>query len=565
MKKPLKVGFDLDGVILYNPARIIRPFIATFKKYVLKKRRLLFYYPKSAIEKNLWYLFHKSSFFPSPGIKEIRKLVKNKKIKAYLITARYSFLKDDLENCLQKWKLKNLFEGVYYNKNNLQPHIFKEKIIKNLKLDIFIEDNYDIVHHLNKKKVSRIFWIYNLLDKKIPYPDKFPSLKQSIDYIKNNIKERKKRLLIVSDFFYPHWTGISKSILYLTRALKKNLKITIITNQYEKDLPKKEKIEQANVIRCPTSFSFSRTQFSFLFTWKLLKLIPKNDVILINSPCTYILPAAMATKIFKKRLIIFYQGDLILPKNFYNWFIERIFDFTTQIACFLADDISTYTEDYARHSRILKKHLKKFTPLPIPVFISKKRKKTKIDKILKNLKREGYTLFGFAGRFVEEKGFDILLQAIPQIIKKLPKARFIFAGETKIRYENFFEKNSSLWKKLQFYLINLGLLNDGELKGFYSKIDFLIVPSRSDCFPLVQIEAMFFNTPVIASNVPGLRIPVKKTGFGVLCQPNNPISLTKAVITAVRKKDQIKKNRNKVLSFLDIDENTRKITAFFTS
>jgi len=45
-KRPLRVGFDLDGVLLYNPARIARPLVAFVKKHFLKKRTKLFLYPK---------------------------------------------------------------------------------------------------------------------------------------------------------------------------------------------------------------------------------------------------------------------------------------------------------------------------------------------------------------------------------------------------------------------------------------------------------------------------------------------------------------------------------------
>lgn len=181
--KVLRVGFDLDGVILYNPARIFRPLIALTKSLFFDhKKPLHFYYPKSKMEKFFWRFFHLSSIFPSPGLDQLEKLINDKKIKAYLITARYSFLKKDLDFWIKKLKLKKYFSGIYYNQKDEQPHLFKEKMIKKLKLDIFVEDNWDIVDYLNKKlnKNSKIFWIYNLLDRKINYHYKFPVLSQVV-------------------------------------------------------------------------------------------------------------------------------------------------------------------------------------------------------------------------------------------------------------------------------------------------------------------------------------------------------------------------------------------------
>lgn len=177
-KKVLKVGFDLDGVILYNPARIFRPVVAFIKNLFFDHQKpLRFYYPKTKIEKLLWRFFHFSSIFPSPGLREIKQLVKNRKMIAYLITARYSFLKDDLNYWVKKLRLQNYFKKIYYNAQDEQPHFFKEKMIKKLKLDIFVEDNWDIVGYLDKKlKNKKIFWIYNLLDKNINYRYKFSNL-----------------------------------------------------------------------------------------------------------------------------------------------------------------------------------------------------------------------------------------------------------------------------------------------------------------------------------------------------------------------------------------------------
>jgi hypothetical protein len=208
--KVLKVGFDLDGVLLYNPARIFRPIIYFIKKYILKRQTNQFYYPKNKLEQFIWFFLHKSSLFPAKGIDEIKQLIKEKKIKVYVISARYESLKEDFLFWKKKIDPENLFSSWYYNEKNDQPHLYKEKMIKKLNLDIFVEDNWDIVKYLktsafatsfakasevkkatadrqNSKlktgKKTKIFWIYNLFDKKIKYRYKFSSLKEVIKKI----------------------------------------------------------------------------------------------------------------------------------------------------------------------------------------------------------------------------------------------------------------------------------------------------------------------------------------------------------------------------------------------
>jgi len=194
----LKVGFDLDGVILYNPARILRPLVYLVKKLFFKKKLNQFWIPQKNWQKTFWRLAHKTSIFIAPGFDDIKKLVKDKKIKAYLITGRFSYLKDDLDRWLKKLKIDRTFSGIYYNQMDEQPHFFKERTVKKLGLDIFVEDNWDIVNYLylrtskveersgktsEVKKQCKIFWIYNIFDKKIDYQYKFPILKKVVSYL----------------------------------------------------------------------------------------------------------------------------------------------------------------------------------------------------------------------------------------------------------------------------------------------------------------------------------------------------------------------------------------------
>ena len=191
-KRPIRIGLDLDGVILYNPARIGRPLITFAKKFILGKKKKTFTIPKSALEKYIWYLLHKTSLFQASGFDDIRDMAKTGQIEAYIITGRFSFLKDDLEKWLKKINSKSFIKEWYYNKNDEQPHYYKEKLIDKLGLDFFVEDNWDIVHHLSQTSAKKnpnlkVLWIYNIFDRGIPYKHKFPSLKSAAQYVKSLI------------------------------------------------------------------------------------------------------------------------------------------------------------------------------------------------------------------------------------------------------------------------------------------------------------------------------------------------------------------------------------------
>ncbi|MBD3250402.1 MAG: hypothetical protein GF381_02430 [Candidatus Pacebacteria bacterium] len=186
LTKPLRVGFDLDGVLLYNPARLARPLISVLKKkhIAIDRKELEFYVPKPGWEQFFWELLHKSSIFIAPGFGRIKKLKDQGLIEPYLVTARFNHLKKDFDNWKKKMEADQLFECCYLNEADEQPHLFKQRLIKELGLNVFIEDNWDIVNYLHRQcQQTDIFWISNLVDRRLDYPNKFMSLKAALDHL----------------------------------------------------------------------------------------------------------------------------------------------------------------------------------------------------------------------------------------------------------------------------------------------------------------------------------------------------------------------------------------------
>ena len=373
------------------------------------------------------------------------------------------------------------------------------------------------------------------------------------------------KVLIITDFFYPHWTGISKSIHYLTQALKSEFEFCVLTVKYDRDLLDEEQVDDVEIVRKSYLFRFSRARYSLSLLFKMLGMVTKYDAVLINSPCTNVLPVAIITKIFSKKLLIFHQGDLILPKGTINWLIERVFDVMSFVGFSLADKVATYTDDYLKNSRILPFFKKKahsvLIPLPFFKDHNSKIKETDLTKKLAEIKKEKI-LVGFAGRFVEEKGFDILLEAIDILGKKRDELQFVFAGATTIDYENFYEKNKLAIKKVKKSLTFLGLLNDQQLNEFYSALDLFVVSSRSECFGLVQAEAVSHRVPVISSNVPGARDVVKKTNFGLSFESEDSNDLAIIIEQAIDKLVQFQKNYLLVKKYFDYEKAKKQSREF---
>jgi len=185
-KPPLKVGFDFDGVILYNPARVLRPFLGYLrgKKKVNGSEKLVFYHPKKTIQRWFWWLAHQSSLFPAKGLEEIKILQKEGKLTAYVITGRSTFLKSDFNRRLHSLGGSDFITESFITESDEQPHEFKAKIINQLQLDCYVEDNWNIAQYLSKHTKARIFWISNLADFHFDYADKYLSLAEVVVQIR---------------------------------------------------------------------------------------------------------------------------------------------------------------------------------------------------------------------------------------------------------------------------------------------------------------------------------------------------------------------------------------------
>jgi len=184
--QPLRVGFDLDGVLLYNPIRNFRPIIAFVKKFILRRKKTSFFVPQKRWQQALFVLFHKSSLWIAPGLAEIKALKKAGIIEPYLVTARFSFLENDLKYWLEKMQAKDIFVEICANRKDEQPFEFKAVQIKRLKLDMFVEDNWDIVMKLDTlvKPTNPDFvcwWVSNILDWRIAYKYKVATALEAIN------------------------------------------------------------------------------------------------------------------------------------------------------------------------------------------------------------------------------------------------------------------------------------------------------------------------------------------------------------------------------------------------
>jgi glycosyltransferase involved in cell wall biosynthesis len=139
-----------------------------------------------------------------------------------------------------------------------------------------------------------------------------------------------------------------------------------------------------------------------------------------------------------------------------------------------------------------------------------------------------------ASRLATEKGVEYLVKALPAVIEKFPTARVLFAGQYQdvLGEEAYAQKLAPLINELGEHWTFLGILPAEEFSAFFHATEVTVLPSinSTESFGMVQVESMTCGTPVISTDLPGVRQPIKLTGMGRTIPPRDPDELSKALI-----------------------------------
>lgn len=106
----------------------------------------------------------------------------------------------------------------------------------------------------------------------------------------------------------------------------------------------------------------------------------------------------------------------------------------------------------------------------------------------------------FVGRMAYQKGPDILMDAIPRILRYFPHAKFVFIGDGEMRghVENR-SREMCIFHATRF----LGRLGGWRLRDVFKASDCVVVPSRNEPFGIVILEAWSSSKPVVATTQGG--------------------------------------------------------------
>ncbi|MFD4638977.1 glycosyltransferase [Lentzea sp. NPDC058436] len=121
------------------------------------------------------------------------------------------------------------------------------------------------------------------------------------------------------------------------------------------------------------------------------------------------------------------------------------------------------------------------------------------------------------GRLAHQKGQDLLLEAWPEVLQKVPDAELLIVGDGPMAAQLQARNHPNVrWHG-----------HSDEVGAFYTEADVVVLPSRAEGMALVPLEAMACGRPVVAFDVEGVAQSIGDAGEVV------PAGDTKALAQAI--------------------------------
>ncbi len=351
------------------------------------------------------------------------------------------------------------------------------------------------------------------------------------------------RILTVLTYYRPHTSGLTIYAERLAKALvRRGHHVTVLTAQFEKDLPLEEIRDGVRILRVPVALRVSKGVIMPSLGRIASVELRRHDALLLHLPQFDAAGLALRGRLWKKPTVIIYHSDLTLPPGLFNRLVSLVVEIMNSLAGLFTHRISSYTEDFASHSPYLRRFAKKVRVISPAVELPVAETKDVETFGKENNPKRKRPVVAMATRFAAEKGVELLLDALPSVLEQHPDGMVWFAGQYQdVIGEEAYMQN--LWPRIEEYQKTgqwkfLGNLDMHHMAIFYPNIDLLVVPSTNstETFGFVQIEAMMNGKSVVASDLPGVRQPVTMTGMGRVTPVGDAAALAQNILAVLASK-----------------------------
>lgn len=162
-----------------------------------------------------------------------------------------------------------------------------------------------------------------------------------------------------------------------------------------------------------------------------------------------------------------------------------------------------------------------------------------------------------------QKGLDVLLRAMPEVLRSQPQATLLVAGAP-----------GRSTPDLSRLVAGMGLEKSVRVLGMRSDVpdllcaaDVFTLPSRREGLPGAVLEAMALDVPIVASDLPTVREAIPDDRYAILVPAGDPSPLASALLVSLQGGDasagRASAGRQRFESCFDIAAVSRRMIAFY--
>ena len=358
------------------------------------------------------------------------------------------------------------------------------------------------------------------------------------------------------DYYRPNVSGLSLYVERLAGALaERGHEITVLTHKHRPDLSAEEHQGGVRVVRAPVAGRFGKALLSPAIVAAAARELEHADVIHLHAPLVPAVPLALAAAQRGTPLVVTYHCDLNPPAGLVQRLVEAVARASQNFALDRAATVVTYTEDYARHTAPLAERPERVTwvlpPVPDPL-----PGRAAPEAVRARYGVRGRPVILFLGRFAEEKGLPHLIDAFAAVRRRFPDAALVLAGEKDaVPGETVGQRLAPLLADPGSGIVATGLVPPEATAELFSIADVLVLPSinATESFGLCQVEAMLCGVPSVASDLPGVRQPVRLTGMGEIAAIANAPDLARQLLRVLESPDAYRKGHDAIRRTFDLD------------
>ena len=302
------------------------------------------------------------------------------------------------------------------------------------------------------------------------------------------------KILQLGKFYPPSIGGIQLVMYDITETINKNKDIECdVLCSNDVNLYTEEVINNYRVFRTKTFGTYFATSATPQMIFKLRNIISEYDIIHLHLPDPMANLALFFANTKNKKVILHWHSDIIKQK-----YLLKLYEPLQKWLMKRADKIIATTPKYIKESKYLQNFESKC--VSIPIGIDRDKLKSSIDLVnnIKDKYKNKKIIFSL-GRCVYYKGFEYLIDSA----KYLTDEYMILIGGNGPLKENL--QNKIIKNGLENKVKLLGRVEDDVLGSYYEACDIYCLPSivKSEAFGIVQIEAMSFSKPIVATKIDG--------------------------------------------------------------